>query len=59
MDKAHPLSSQMIVYSLDARNYLFRPCEKYEELLGPKVSYLSVICALMYFSNCVRSDIVF
>ena len=47
MDKAHPLSSPMIVRSLDVKNDLFRPCEKGEELLGPEVPYLSVIGALI------------
>ena len=35
MDKAHPLSSSMVVRSLDVKNDPFRPCEKGEELLGP------------------------
>ena len=59
MDKAHPLSSPMVVRSLDVKNDPFRPCEKDEELLGPEVPYLSVIGALMYLANCTRSDIVF
>ena len=54
MDKAHPLSSPMVVCSLDMKKDPFRHCEKSEELLGPKVSYLSVICALIYFANCTR-----
>ena len=37
----------------------FRPCEKDEELLGPKVPYLSAIGALMYLTNCTRPDIAF
>ena len=28
MDKAHPLSSPMVVRSLDVKKYPFRPCEK-------------------------------
>ena len=59
MDKAHPLSSPMVVRSLDVKNDLFRPCEKSEELLGPEVPYLSVIGALMYLANCTRPDIAF
>ena len=59
MDKAHPLSSPMVVRSLDVKNDPFRPCEKGEELLGPKVPYLSVIGALMYLANCTRPDIAF
>ena len=51
IDKAHSLSSPMIVRSLDVKNYLFRPYENGEELLDPKVPYLSVIDALMYLAN--------
>ena len=59
MDKAHPLSSPMVVRSLDVKNDPFRPCEKDEELLSPKVPYLSAIGALMYLANCTRPDIAF
>ena len=52
MDKGHPLSSPMVVRSLDVKKDPFRPCEKGEELLGPEVPYLSVIGALMYLANC-------
>ena len=41
------------------KNNPFRPCGKGEELLGPKVPYLSVIGALMYLANCTRPDIAF
>ena len=40
MDKAHPLSSLMIVRSLDGKNDPFCPCEKGEELLDPEVPIL-------------------
>ena len=59
MDKAHPLSSPMVVRSLDVKKDPFRHCKKGEELLGPEVSYLSVICALMYLANCTRPDVAF
>ena len=59
MDKAHPLNSSMIVRSLDVKNDQFCHCEKGEELLGLEVLYLSVIGALMYFSNCTRLEIAF
>ena len=52
MDKAHPLSSPMIVRSFDLKNDSFRPCKKGEELLGYEVPYLSVIGALVYLDNC-------
>ena len=48
MDKAHPLSSPMVVQSLDVKKDPFRPCEKNEELHGPEVPYLGAIGALMY-----------
>ena len=41
MDKAHPLSSPMIVRSLDAKKDHFRPKEENEAPLGPEVPYLS------------------
>ena len=59
MDKAHPLSYPMAVGSLDVKKDPFHPYEKGEELLGPKVPYLSVIAALMYLANYTRLDIAF
>ena len=59
MDKAHPLSTPMVVRSLDVKKDPFRPCEKGEELLGPEVPYFSVISAFMYFANCTHLDIAF
>ena len=59
MDKAHPLSKPMVVHSLDVKKDPFRLCENGEDLLGLEVPYLSVICALMYFSNYTRLDIAF
>ncbi|PHU19641.1 Protein trichome birefringence-like 21 [Capsicum chinense] len=43
MDGAHPLSTLMVVRSLDVNKDPFRPQEKNEELHGPKISYLSAI----------------
>ena len=57
MDKSHPLSSPMIVRSLEVKNDPFCPCEKGEELIDLEVSYLSVIDALMYLVNYIRLDI--
>ena len=59
MDKAHPLSSPMVVRSLDVHNDPFRPREEDEEILGPEVPYLSAIGALMYLTNNTRPDIAF
>ena len=59
MGKAHPLSSPMIVRSLDAKKDPFRPKEENEALLGPEVSYLSVIGALLFLAQCTRPDIAF
>ena len=59
MDNAHPLSTPMVVRSLDAKNDPFRPPKEDEEILGPEVPYLSVIGALMYLANCTRLDISF
>ena len=59
MDKAHPLSSPMVVRLLDVKNDPFHPCENAEKLLGLEVPYLSTIRALLYLANCTRLDIAF
>ena len=59
MDKAHPLSAPMVVTSLDVTKDPFRPPECDSKILGPKVSYLSAIGALMYLSTHTRPDIAF
>ena len=59
MDNAHPLSTPMVVRSLDAKNNSFRPPEEDEEILGPEVPYLSAIGAFMYLANYTRSNISF
>ena len=59
MDKSHPLSSPMVVRSLEETKDPFRPKEENEELLGPEVPYLSEIGALMYLANYTRPDTTF
>ena len=59
MDEAYPLSTPMVVRSLDTKNDPFRPKEEKETLLGPKVPYLSAIGALLYLAQCTRPDISF
>ena len=59
MDKSHPLSSPMVVRSLEVTKDLFRPKEENEELLGSEVPYLSAISSLMYLENYTRPDIAF
>jgi len=59
MDKAHPLSSPMVVRSLDVNKDPFRPKEDSEELLSPETPYLSAINALMYLANYTRPVIAF
>ncbi|XP_074352498.1 secreted RxLR effector protein 161-like [Apium graveolens] len=49
----------MVVRSLEKNKDPFRPREKGEELLGPEVSYLSAIGALIYLANCTRPGIAF
>ena len=41
----------MVAQPLDVKNNSFRPCEKGKILLGPEISYLIVIGALMYLHN--------
>ena len=59
MNKSHPLSYPMIVRSFEVTKDPFWPKEENEELLGPKVSYLNAIGALMYLANYTRPDIPF
>ena len=59
MDKCHPMSSPMVVRSLDVKKDHFHPRDENEEILGPEVPYLSIIGALMYLANCSRPDIAF
>jgi hypothetical protein len=59
MDAAHPLSSPMVVRSLDPEKDEFRPCDEGETCLGPETPYLAAISALMYLANCTRPDIAF
>ena len=57
MDKSHPLSSLMIVYSLEVKNDLLCPKEDNEELLGLKVPYYNVSGVLMNLANYTRPNI--
>ncbi|CAM8877350.1 unnamed protein product [Rhodiola kirilowii] len=59
MDKSNPLSTPMVVRSLDVNKDPFRPCEESEQILDPEVPYFSAIGALMYLANCTRPDISF
>ena len=59
MDKAHPLSTPMVVRSQDPQKDQFRPKESDEDILGPEVPYLNAIGALMYLAQCTRPDIAF
>lgn len=59
MEKENPLSTPMVVRSLNVEKDPYRPCEENEEVLGPEVPYLSAIGALMYLVNCTRPDIPF
>ena len=59
MDKAHPLSTPMVVKALDINKDPFRPHKNNEELLGPEVLYLSTIGVLMYLANNTRLNIAF
>ena len=59
MKKSHPLSSPMVVRTLEITKDPFRPKEENEDLLGLEVPYLSAIGALMYLANYTRPDIAF
>jgi hypothetical protein len=49
----------MVVHALDKDKDPFRLKEEGEEMLGQEYPYLSVIGALMYLANNMRSDIAF
>ena len=59
MDKAHPLSTLIVVRSLKPKKDLFRPKELDDKILGLEVSYLNAIGTLMYLAQCTRQDIAF
>ncbi|XP_059282108.1 secreted RxLR effector protein 161-like [Lycium ferocissimum] len=59
MDNAHPLSTPMVIHSLETSKDPFRPQKENKELFGPEVPYLSAIGALMYLANATRPDIAF
>ena len=59
IDIAHPLSTPMVVRSLDINKDPFRSHKNNEEFLSPKVPYLSAIGALIYLVNNTRPDIAF
>lgn len=58
MDKCHPLSTPMVVRSLDVEKNPFRSREKDEELLGHEVPYLCAIGDIMYLANYTCPDIL-
>lgn len=51
MDESYPLCSLMVVHSLDVKNHPFLPRVDDEDILDHKVSFLSVVEALLYFSK--------
>ena len=59
MNKTNPLSTPMVVRSLNVEKDSFRFREDNEEVLGPEVSYPSANGALIYLANCTRLDITF
>ncbi|CAH9071211.1 unnamed protein product [Cuscuta europaea] len=59
MDKAHPLSTSMVVRQLEVDKDTFRPRGDDEDILCPEVPYLSAIEALMYLASHTRLDISF
>ena len=50
MDNAHPLSTHMVVRTLDPKRDPFCPKENDEKILGTEVPYLNAIGALLYLA---------
>lgn len=59
MDNAHPLSSPMVVWSLDPKKNPFQREENDEKILSPYVPYLNVIGALLYLAQRFKLCIAF
>ena len=60
MDKSHPVSTPMVVRTLDIKNDPLAPRKEGEKAMDQSsVSYLSAIGSLMYLANCTRPDISF
>ncbi|KAJ9561317.1 hypothetical protein OSB04_006477 [Centaurea solstitialis] len=59
MDKSHPLSTPMVVRSLNVEKDHFQPPTDDEYILGPEVPYLSAIGALMFLAGHTKPDISF
>ncbi|XP_074357175.1 secreted RxLR effector protein 161-like [Apium graveolens] len=59
MDKSHPLTTPMVIRSLEPDKDPFRPREDDEEVLDLEIPYLGAIGALMYLANNTRPYIIF
>lgn len=59
MDEDHPLSTKMMVPSLDVKKDPFHLKEDGEVILGHEAPYISAIGAHMYLTNCTQPDITF
>ncbi|KAA3467163.1 Retrovirus-related Pol polyprotein from transposon TNT 1-94 [Gossypium australe] len=59
MHNTHPLSTSMVVRSLDVNKDSFYPQENDEDFLCPEVPYLNAIGALIYLASHTRPDISF
>ena len=59
IDKAHSLSTPMVVWSLDPQKDLFHTKEPDEQILDLKVPYLNAIGVWMYLTQCMGPDIAF
>lgn len=59
IDKVYPLSTPIVIRTLDVQKYPFCLPSEREIIPGPETLHLSVIIVLMYHTNNTRLEITF
>lgn len=58
MKNVHPLSTSMVVRTLDPEKDQFPPKDDNRQILDPEVPYLNAVSALLYLAQYMRPDIL-